>query len=51
VTVTPEERRRMIEHAAYMKALSRGFRGDRAQQDWYEAETEVDALLMRQPGT
>jgi hypothetical protein len=45
-TVTAQERRRMIEHAAYMRALARGFRGDRAEQDWYEAEAEIDALLM-----
>jgi hypothetical protein len=40
-----DERRRLIAETAYLKALRRGFRGQRAEQDWLEAEAEVDAML------
>lgn len=42
---TPEERRRLIEKAAYLKAEQRGFQGGNAEQDWLEAEAEIDADL------
>ena len=42
---TPEERRRMIAEVAYRIAEQRGFKGDRAQEDWLQAEEEVDARL------
>lgn len=40
-----DERRRMIELSAYLLAESRGFAGDRPEQDWYEAEAAVDHML------
>ena len=43
----PEERRRMIAEAAYYRALHRGFAGGSQDQDWRDAEAEIDALLLR----
>ncbi len=40
-TVTPEERQKRIELAAYFKAEKNGFQGD-PQQYWLEAMKEVD---------
>jgi hypothetical protein len=45
VEVTAEERWRMIAVAAYHKAEQRGFEHGSPEQDWFEAEKEVDALL------
>lgn len=42
---TPEERHRLIREAAYLKAEQRGFEGGSPEQDWFEAEAEVDAAL------
>lgn len=42
--VTPEERMRMIEQAAYFRAEKAGFQGD-PQAHWAAAEAEVDAIL------
>jgi len=39
----PEERQRMIAEAAYLIAERRGLQGDRALDDWLQAEAEVDA--------
>lgn len=36
-------RHRMIAEAAYFKAESRGFCGDRALDDWLDAECEINA--------
>lgn len=44
--LSAEDRRRLIAETAYLKAMRRGFRGQRAEQDWYEAEAEVDAMLL-----
>jgi hypothetical protein len=44
IQVTPEERKKMIELAAYYRAEKVGFTGD-PQQHWAEAEKEVDAML------
>ena len=38
-----EERHRMIKEMAYLIAEQRGFQGDRAMDDWLQAEIEVDA--------
>ena len=38
-----EERHRMITEMAYLIAEQRGFQGDRAMEDWLQAEIEVDA--------
>lgn len=44
VTVSPEERIRMIEQVAYFRAEKVGFTGD-PQEHWTGAEVEVDAIL------
>jgi translation initiation factor 2B subunit (eIF-2B alpha/beta/delta family) len=43
--VSADERRRMIEKAAYFRAQRRAFGGGDAVHDWCEAEAEVDARL------
>lgn len=35
----------MIAEAAYYKAEQRGFAGGNPEQDWWEAEKEIEALL------
>jgi hypothetical protein len=45
-TISAEERERMIAEAAYFKAESRGFEGGDPIQDWIEAETEINAVLI-----
>ena len=42
--VSSEQRRKMIEEAAYFRAQQRGFAGD-PMRDWLEAEAEVDRKL------
>jgi hypothetical protein len=42
-SVAGEERHRMITEMAYLIAEQRGFQGDRALDDWLQAEIEVDA--------
>lgn len=44
VSVTPEQRYRMIAEAAYYHAERRGFAGDPVQ-DWIAAEAEINARL------
>lgn len=43
--VTPEQRYQMICDAAYYRAERRGFIGGNPEQDWVEAELEIDQLL------
>jgi hypothetical protein len=45
--VTEEERRRMISEAAYYRAERRGFTGGNSLDDWFAAESEIDAKLAR----
>ncbi len=45
--VGADERQRLIAEAAYLKAERRGFAGGNPQQDWNEAEAEVDQLLLQ----
>lgn len=40
------ERCRLIAEAAYLRAERRGFSGGDPQQDWLEAEAEVDQILL-----
>ena len=40
-----DERRQMIELAAYFRAELRGFAGGCPERDWYEAEAEIDGML------
>jgi len=47
VSITPEERHRMICDAAYYRAERRGFKGGDPRQDWLDAEYEIDQSLMR----
>jgi hypothetical protein len=49
-SITPEERRRLIEASAYLKAERRGFQGASPVNDWLEAEAEIDAMLIRPGG-
>jgi len=46
ISITSEERWKMIAIAAYHKAEQRGFVPGGELQDWAEAEKEVDELLM-----
>jgi uncharacterized protein YegL len=43
--VTPDERHRMIEEAAYHRAEQRGFTDGDPLQDWLEAEAQVEIQL------
>lgn len=42
-SITPDERQRLIAEAAYLIAEQRGFQGEKALDDWLQAEAEVDA--------
>ena len=42
IVVAPEERHRMIQEAAYLRAERRNFQNGDPRQDWLEAEVEVD---------
>lgn len=44
-SITPEQRERMIAEAAYYRAEHRGFQSGDPQQDWLEAEAEIDQML------
>jgi hypothetical protein len=46
ITITSEERRKMIAVAAYHKAENRGFAPGGELQDWVESEQEIDELLI-----
>jgi len=45
--VTPEQRRRMIEEAAYFIAEHRGFSQGDCDDDWIRAESEIDQMLTK----
>lgn len=49
--VDVDARRRLIAERAYLRAERRGFTGGSPEQDWIEAEMEVDRLLLQQPVT
>jgi hypothetical protein len=46
ITISPEERWRMIAIAAYHKAEKRGFAPGNELHDWAEAEKEIDKLIL-----
>ncbi len=46
--VTPDDRLNMISEAAYYRAEQRGFSPEGTDQDWYEAESMIDSMLMRE---
>lgn len=45
--VSPEQRQKMIEEAAFYKAEKRNFAPGHETQDWADAEREIDELLAR----
>ncbi len=45
--VDVDARRRLIAEYAYMLAERRGFTGGSPEQDWLEAEKEIDQLLLQ----
>lgn len=45
--VTPEDRRHMIEEAAYYRALQRQLEGGDPVADWLEAEQEIAERLAK----
>ena len=44
--VSAEERHRMIAEAAYYRAEHRGFAGGNVEDDWFQAEREIDHGLL-----
>ena len=46
MVISNKIRRELIQLTAYHKAESRGFTGGDPEQDWLEAEKEVDQLLL-----
>mgnify|MGYP000509970182 CR=1 FL=1 len=46
-SISAEERYRLIAEAAYYRAEKRGFQGGDPNQDWIQAEKEVDAKLSK----
>jgi len=46
MVISNQIRRELIELTAYHKAERRGFEGSDPEQDWVEAEQEVDRLLL-----
>lgn len=44
-SVSAEQREQMIRDAAYFRAESRGFVGGNPEQDWLDAEVEIDKLV------
>lgn len=47
ISISAEERQRMIREAAYYRAERRGFMPGDAMTDWLAAEAEVNALLEK----
>ena len=46
-SISPEDRTRMIAEAAYILAEQRGFQGGSPEQDWLEAEAQVERMINR----
>jgi hypothetical protein len=49
-TVTPQQREAMIREAAYFRAQRRAYQGGSPEQDWREAEAQIDRLLAGNAG-
>jgi Protein of unknown function (DUF2934) len=47
ISVSPEQRRQMIEESAYFRAEQRAFTGGDPVADWLLSEREVDELLSQ----
>ncbi len=45
--VTSQEREKMIATTAYLRAEQRGFAPGHEQEDWLQAEAEVDRLIIK----
>jgi len=45
--VTSQEREQMIATKAYLRAEQRGFASGHEQEDWLQAEAEVDRLIRK----
>jgi len=45
-SVTPKQRYQMIAEAAYFRAEKRGFDEVDVEQDWREAQEEIDMILQ-----
>lgn len=45
-SVTAEERQRLIAEAAYYRALGRGFANGSPEDDWLQAERQIDNALL-----
>jgi hypothetical protein len=48
-SLTPEDRVRLVELAAYFRAERRGFEPGRDMEDWFAAEAEIEAQLAAVP--
>ena len=46
LNISSEERQHMIAEAAYRRAEKRGFITGGENQDWFDAEKEIDAMLI-----
>ena len=46
--IDPAQRRAMIAEAAYARAERRGFRDGSPEQDWLQAEIEIDRLFLQE---
>ena len=49
ILVSADARHNLIAIAAYLRAERRGFQGGSPEQDWLEAEAEVDRALAGDP--
>lgn len=45
--ISSQDREQMIATRAYLRAEQRGFEAGHEQEDWLQAEAEVDRLIMK----
>ncbi|QBQ56533.1 DUF2934 domain-containing protein [Nitrosococcus wardiae] len=45
LTLTPEQRWKMVSEAAYYIAEKRGFQNGTPEENWFQAETQINTLL------
>ncbi len=48
--IAPAERHELIAKIAFLKAERRGFQGGSPEQDWFDAEAEINAVITRLRG-
>jgi hypothetical protein len=48
MAISSDQRQKMIETAAWLRAENRGFVGDCCMDDWLMAEAEIDDMLTRE---